>query len=57
MNYKPKWTRSKMTVEIANRKLVAISAQIKGLHYFGISIELYFSGIVALFHIFRLNLD
>lgn len=46
-----------MTVEIANRKLVAISAQIKGLHYFGISIELYFSGIVALFHIFRLNLD
>lgn len=28
--------RSKMAVEIVNRKVVGISAQIKGLHYFGI---------------------
>ncbi|KAG5321286.1 MOS1T transposase, partial [Pseudoatta argentina] len=30
-------TRFKIAVEIANRKVVGISTQIKGLHYFGIS--------------------
>ena len=30
-------TRSKIAVETANRKVVGISAQIKGLRYFGIS--------------------
>ena len=29
-------TRSKIAVETANRKVVGISAQIKGLRYFGI---------------------
>jgi len=29
-------TRSKIAVEIANRKIVSISAQTKGLHYFDI---------------------